>query len=178
MQWDRLGPGTLCCSACTLEKYRLEQQNIDAKKLEGIKNNCMHLQLGQIMDKKIQKDWKSKCCLSRAGNKRRGWEAKGEYYPCPLHSTLPKGWADHLSHHSSPTPGHTLTILPREEPAPRLRGASKETCSLFSFLCVAGAPIKLCLNFLSGLWSISSDRARPRALVGSNNISKECAEMV
>ena len=77
----------------------------------------MHAQLGQITDKKIQKDQKPNCHFWRAGSKNRGSEAKAGHCPCPLHTTPPKGWADHLSHTSNPTPGHTPTLTPYKEPA-------------------------------------------------------------
>ena len=38
--------------------------------------------------------------------------AKAGYWACPLHTAPPKGWADHLSPPSSPTPGHTPTFTP------------------------------------------------------------------
>ena len=43
--------------------------------------------------------------------------AKAGYCACPLPSTPPKGWADHLSHPSSPTPGPAPTLTPYKEPA-------------------------------------------------------------
>ena len=45
-----LGPGVLHCSAAmsNLDIPLLKQQN--TKKLHGTKNNCMHAQLGQILD--------------------------------------------------------------------------------------------------------------------------------
>ena len=44
--------------------------------------------------------------------------AKAGYSARPLHSTPPKGWADHLSPPSSPTPGHTPTLTPCKELTP------------------------------------------------------------
>lgn len=69
----------------------------------------------------------------------------------PAFSTM-KGWADHLSHSSSLTPGCSPTLTPSKEP----------TCSPQGFLflfptAVAGAQIKLCLNFLHSLLSNSID---------------------
>ena len=79
--------------------------------------------------------------------------AKAGYCACPLHPAPPKGWAKHLSHPSGLTPGHIPTLTPYKEPA-----------------CApawgAGAPVKPCLNFLTGLLSISIDWGRPRTLVG------------
>ena len=90
-----------------------------------------------------------------------------------LHSTPPKGWAKHLSHPSSLTPGHTPTPTPYKEqaPPPLPRGANKGNCYLFLLLLAgAGAPTKICPNFLTGLLSISIDWGRPRTLVGINTL--------
>ena len=53
--WDRLGPGTWdpLLQGLHLDKRLLEQQN--TKELWGTKNNCVHVQSGQIMNSKIQK---------------------------------------------------------------------------------------------------------------------------
>lgn len=74
----------------------------------------------------------------------------------PLHMTPPKGWADHLSHPSA-QPLDTPLPHVRKQPTPP-QGASKGTYYLFSLLPSAtGNPIKICLNFLPGLLSISID---------------------
>ena len=67
-----------------LDKGLLEQQN--TKKLYGTKNNCTHAQLGQIMDKKIQKDKNKK---PTATSEEPG--AKAGYCACPLHTVPRKG---------------------------------------------------------------------------------------
>ena len=71
------------------------------------KNNCVHVQLEQIIDK-IKRDQNPN--FWRAGSKCR-------VYAWPLHSPLLKGWANYLSSPSCPTPGHTPTITPYKEPA-------------------------------------------------------------
>lgn len=82
----------------------------------------------------------------------------------PLHMTPPKGWADHLSHPSA-QPLDTPLPHMRKQPSPP-QGESKVSCYLFSLLPSAtGTPIKICLNFLPGLLSISIDWGRPRTLV-------------
>ena len=95
--------------------------------------------------------------------------AKAGYCACPLLSTPPKGWADHLSHRSCPTPGHTPTLTPCKELAHPTSGSEwpREPVTYSrSPTAAAGTPVKPCLNFLSGLWSISIDWGRPRTLVG------------
>ena len=56
--WD-LGPFAGELEYLHLDTSLLEQQN--TKKLYGTKNNCMHVQLGQIMDKRYKKTQKSNC---------------------------------------------------------------------------------------------------------------------
>ena len=54
--WD-LGPFAVVLQCLHLDTPLPELQN--TKKLYGTKNNCMHAQLGQIIDRKIQKDQKN-----------------------------------------------------------------------------------------------------------------------
>ena len=84
-------------------KPLLQQQN--TKKLYGTKNNCVHAQLGQILDKKIQKTKKLNCHFWRAASNAGGREQKQgtSNASCTHH---------HLSHPSGPTPGHTPTLTP------------------------------------------------------------------
>ena len=63
------------------------------------------------MDKKVQKNPKNSTATSEESR------AKAGYPTWPQHTPLPKGWADHLSHPSDPTPGLTLTLAPYKEPA-------------------------------------------------------------
>ena len=139
-----------------LDKHLHQQQN--TKKLWVTENNCVHMQLGQIKDNKIQKDQKPSCHFWRAGSKNRVLGAKAGNCACPLHTTLPNGWADHLSHSAGPTPGPAPTLTPCKEPPRPPRRMSRGTCYLFSLPpAAAGTPIKPCLYFLSGLLSISLD---------------------
>ena len=82
-------------------------------KLYGTKINCMHVQLGQILDKRY-KETKTPLVTSKEP------EAKVGYCTCPLHI---KGWANHLSHPSSLTPGTNS--------CPSSEHASKGNCYLF-----------------------------------------------
>ena len=121
----------------------------------------MHVQLGQIMSNKIQKDRKNPTATSEELG------AKPGHCACLLHSTPPKG--------GKPPKPPTLLVRTLDIPLPLPytrnmlappRGASKGTHHLF-FLppAAAGAPIKPCLHFLSGLRLISIDWGRPRTLV-------------
>ena len=54
---------------------------------------------------------------------------KARYCTHFLQTPPPKGWADHLSHPSSLSPGHTPTVTPYKEPAwlPSSSERAKET---------------------------------------------------
>ena len=110
----------------------------------------------------------SNCHLWRAWSKNWVLEKKSGYCSCPLETTHLKGWADHLSYPSSLTPGHSSILTPYKEQVVPSWGVSEQgnlTCWLFSPSSAAvEAPIKPCLNFLSGLWSISIDWGRPKTL--------------
>ena len=75
----------------------------------------MHVQLGQIMKNKIQKDQKPNCHFWGLGSKSR--------VLCMIPDAAPlRGWADPLSHPSTPT------VTPFKGPAhPRLREQARET---------------------------------------------------
>ena len=93
---DRLGPGTFCCSAAMLAPGQMSPQTT---KYKETKNNCMPVHLGQILDKKIQRDQKAEFSLLKS------WEKKQDT-TCPLHTIPPKRWANHLSHPSGLIPRH------------------------------------------------------------------------
>ena len=71
--------------------------------------------MGQILYKRYKKTKKP----PNATSKKLG--AKAGYYACPLYSTPPAEWAQHLSHSSNSTPGHTPTLTPCKEQAFPLR---------------------------------------------------------
>ena len=80
--WD-LGPFAAVLQCLHLDTPLLKQQN--TKKL---KVNCMHAQLGQIMDKKMQKTKKTPTAtLEEPGAKTGCWEQKQgtEHAPCTQH---------------------------------------------------------------------------------------------
>ena len=66
----------------------------------------MHTQLGQIMDNKIQKDQTYNLHFWRVGGKQGAGDKGWGLSMLPALNTT-KGWANHLSHPSSPTSGHT-----------------------------------------------------------------------
>ena len=73
-QWEmtlRQGPTTLCCSAAMLAPGHTSLQATEYKETVWDKNNCVHVQVRQILDKKIQKTKKLNCHFWRAGSKSR-----------------------------------------------------------------------------------------------------------
>ena len=119
----------------------------------GLENNCIQEQLGQIQDQKIQKDKiKMNCYFWRARSQKLGAKA-GQVLRMPTVPTSRRGgettWAICPARPlGAPLPSpHTKSEL---DP---FQGAGKGTCYLFSLPPAAGpgAPVKPCLNFLSGL---------------------------
>ena len=113
---DRLGPGTLLQSL-NLDKYLLGQQN--TKKLQGTKNNCIHVQLEWILDKIQKSPLKPNYRLWRVRSKNR------VLCMSPALSTT-KGWANHLSRPPTWPPRHTLTLHKEPTNTP-LREQAKES---------------------------------------------------
>ena len=110
MGWDR-DPLLQCLH---LDTPLLEQQN--TKKLYGTENNSVHAQLGKILEPKDTKRPKTPTAtFEGSGTKTGGWEQKQGTAPAPAHSTTEE-WANHLSHPSSLTPEHILTLTPYKEP--------------------------------------------------------------
>ena len=147
-KWARLGPVTLCCSACTWTN--VSWSNKIQINYKGLKITVCMCSWGKLWTKYKKRPKSPTAALEEPG-------AKAGHCACPLHTAPPKAWADHLSHPSGPTPGHTPTLTPYKKQACPLLSeqASKRTCGLF-LLPPAAAPIKPCLNFLSGFWSIST----------------------
>ena len=81
------------------------------------KNDWVHAQFEQILDKRCKKTKTPNCYFWRAWNKIRVPGEKAEYCACPLHTAPPKGGvADHLSHHSRLTTGHTPVLVAQSCP--------------------------------------------------------------
>ena len=106
-----------------LSKHLLEQQH--TKKLQGTKNNCMHVQLGQITNDKIQKGHKPTATSEVPG-------AKAGYCARSLHTARPRRWADYLNHPSGPT---HQPPLPSPHVRSRLAPPRKQTRAPVSCFC-------------------------------------------
>ena len=111
--WD---PLLQCCSACTWT--HLSSSN-------KIRRNCMGLKItactrgwGKFWNQKIQRDQKNPTATFEGPGAKTGcWEQKQGTVQGPLHTAPPKGWAKHLSHPSSQTPGQTPSLTPYKEQA-------------------------------------------------------------
>ena len=141
---SEMGPGTLGCSAWSWTNISFG--NKIQRNYKGLKIAvCVHNwdKLGKIRNKNTKKkkqnpttNWKNQPnSHPTAMSKELG--AKAGYCSCPLHTTPPKGWANHLSRPSDLTHGHTATLAlyresacPPSPPHPTL-GANKGTCCLF-----------------------------------------------
>ena len=75
---------------------------------------------GKLWTKRYKKTKNPTATSEEPGAKNSVLRAKAAYYICSLHTALPKGWARHISHPSSPTPGHTPT-------SPRIRNQLRHT---------------------------------------------------
>ena len=160
--WD---PLLQCCNACTWT--HLSSSN-------KIQRNWLKITAciwGKFWTQKIQRDQKAHLPLLKSLEPKQGVGNKSTVLSCPLHTTPPEGWAGHLSH---PLARPLDTPLPsphiRNKLAPPWGASKQKNCCLFSLPpAAAGAAVKPCLNFLSGIWSISIDWGRPGTLVGNNN---------
>ena len=103
--WDRLGPGTLCCSVAMRAWDKHLLSNKIQRNYKGLKITVCIRSWGKFWTTRYKETEKPNCHFPRAG-------AKPGYHPCPLHSTPPKGRANHLSYPSGPTPGHTSYTHP------------------------------------------------------------------
>jgi len=100
---------------------------------------------GKLMAVRYKKTKKTNCHFWRAGNKNSIRSRSA----CPLHSTTPKGWANHPSHTSSLSPGHTLTLIPYKEPTHPHLGTKQGNLSLvFAPSCYSRGPNKALPEFL------------------------------
>ena len=84
MDWD-LGLFAAVLQCLHLDTPLLEQQN--TKKLDGTKNNCMHMQLGQILDKRYKDQKNPTATFEEPRAKAGGREQKQVLCMPPTHNT-------------------------------------------------------------------------------------------
>ena len=144
----------------------------NTNKLYGAKNNCVHAQLGQILDKRSKETEKPNChfwrAWSKTGCQEQNWVSgtKAEYWACPLHTSLPEGWADHLRHPAVWPPGHTPVLTALQDCFSPPRGAGESVvCSLSQCCrrsCSEVSPEFIIWPLINSCWS-----RRPRTLAGN-----------
>ena len=83
-----------------------------------IENNCTYVQLGKILDKNCKETKNLTATFEEHGAKKQGSGIKqGTTTHELLHTTAPKGQANHLNHPSSSISGHTPAFTPYKEQA-------------------------------------------------------------
>ena len=126
---------------------------------------------GKLWTTRYKKTKKTQLPLLRSQEQKQGVGGKSRVLRTPPALSTTKGWTDHLSH---PSAQPLDTALPSLRTKNQLLPTSgSEQGNLLLVLAppaVAGAPVKPCLNFLSGLLSISIDCGRPRTLVGITDL--------
>ena len=90
--WD-MDPFAAGLQCLPLDTSFLEQQNINTKKLYETKNNCVHVQLEQILDPKDTeiKKKKKQLLLLRNLEQKQGVRSKGRVLHVPPALKAPKG---------------------------------------------------------------------------------------
>ena len=104
--WD-LGPGTLCCSACT--RTKISSSNRIQRNYKGLKITAGMCSRGKSWTTRYKKA-KPNCHFWGARSKSR------TLCTIPAHS-ITRRWVDHLSRPSSLTHQSTPTLPPFKEPA-------------------------------------------------------------
>lgn len=122
--WDPLLQVLQCL---LLNKPLLQQRN--TKKPHGTKNNCMPVQLGQILDKRHKKtknnnknNNQTKPTATSEELSKHNVGSKTRVLHMPSAVTPPKRLAKHLCHPSGPTSRHTSSLVSYKESALPLLG--------------------------------------------------------
>ena len=119
---DRLGPGTLCCSACTWTN--VSWSNRIQRNYKGLKITACMCSWGKLWRR--YKKTKNPTATSEVSRAKAGCCAWS------LHPAPPREWADDPSLLSSPTQGSTPTLTPFKGPAhPPLRQQARGAVTCF-----------------------------------------------
>ena len=121
-----------------LRGMHLDNTSPPAKKMQrndvGLKRTLCMSSWGKFWTKK-KRDQKTQLSLLKSLEQKQGVGSKSRVLGHgPLHTPPPKVWANHLSHPSSLTPGHTSTPH-KEQACPASERTSKQRSLLFSPLC-------------------------------------------
>jgi len=134
----------------------------------GTKNNCAHVQLGQILDQKIQKRQKEPSAISEElGPKPKVWQKQSA--PSPTLNTT-KGKADHLNY-----PTTTLTHV-RKELGLLTWGDNRR--ARFTSYNQCRSPSTTLPEFFGFSRQFPSSWERPRTLVRSTTERRKTTERV
>lgn len=154
--WDMLGPGTICCNTCTWTNVSTATKYKET--IKGLKITTCKCSWEKFWTIRYQKTKEPNSYFWRAGSKGTGLEQKqGTRHVLSTQNHQREGQT-HLSHPSSLVSEYTPILTPHKESASPSQGVDKGTYYLFLLTtAAAGPPVKLCPNFLSGLWSISID---------------------
>lgn len=74
-EWDSLGPGTICCRAAVLASGHTSPEQQNKKEMYETKNNCMYVQLRQILDKDTKRPKNPTATFEEPEAKIEGGEA-------------------------------------------------------------------------------------------------------
>ena len=114
-----LGPGTLCCNACTWAN--VSSSNKVQRNYEGLKITACTRSWGKLWTTRYKKTKHPAATSEEPG-------AKAGDRPYPLHTPPPKGWVDHLNHPSSPPPDAPLPSPHSRNKLAAPREMTKGTC--------------------------------------------------
>lgn len=124
-RWDRLGSFADVLQCLHLDTLLLQKQNTN--KWYGTKNNCVHEQLGQILDKNIKR-LKFPTAILKSLEQTQG----AMHAPCTQH---------HLSHTlANPLDTPTFTLIRNKLSSPQGKEPARGICYLFSLPTAAAGP--------------------------------------
>ena len=142
---DEAGRDLAPCAAGASTWTKISSSSKIQRNSQGPKTTTCGRLWGKLQTTRYKKEEETQLSLLKSQEPKLGVGSKSRVLCVnPTHSTT-KGVG-------GPTSGHIPTLTPRKEPAHPLQGESKGNHDMFSLpLAVAGAPVKPCLNFLSGL---------------------------
>ena len=145
--WD-LGLGTLPCSAriqTNISSSNTRQRNSKTLKITA----CIH-SWGKLWTRRY-KEIRNPTATPEEWEQKQGARSRSRALRKPSAHTTTQGWASCLSRPCGPSPRPPPLLTLDEDPVCPWLGANKGTYHLLLLpLAAAEAPVKPCLNFLSG----------------------------